>query len=310
MPKTRISLLIGALLATGLCLAEDAAAPAAATPPAAPTNPNIATVNGVAYPLDLFRMFFVERLQETQGQNDPAFQQQAFNEFMTMVVAAQEAQKRKLQDTPEVTTALEVQRLKVLSNAALADMARGIQVSDDELKKAYDEVKKSATRAEYKARHILVKDEAEAKKIIKELDKGADFAELAKKKSDGPNGKNGGELDWFGANGVPKPFADAVAKMKPGTYTKEPVQTEFGWHIINLEETRTAEPPPFEDAKPQLTALVQRQKLGQEVAKLRDAAVVDLNEAVVKVTPKAGDAPAEPAKADGGKKVEDTKAKK
>ncbi|HYN79327.1 MAG TPA: peptidylprolyl isomerase [Lamprocystis sp. (in: g-proteobacteria)] len=301
MHKTHVSLLIGALLASGICLAEDAKVPAAAAPVATPestANVNIATINGVAYPLDLFRMFFVERLQETQGQNDPAFQQQAFNEFMTMVVAAQEAQKRKLQDTPDVTTAIEVQRLKVLSNAALADMARGMAVTDDELKKAYDEVKKTANRTEYKARHILVKDEAEAKKLIKELDKGTDFGKLAKEKSDGPTGKNGGELDWFDANQMVKPFADAVAKMKPGTYTKEPVQTQFGWHIINLQETRTDEPPTFDDAKLQLTALVQRQKLGQEVAKLRDGAKVELNEAVVKVTPKTeGDAPA-PAKAE------------
>jgi len=250
MLKTRVSLLISALLASGLCLAQDQAPAADAA--VLPANVTIATVNGVAYPLDVFRMFFMERLQEAQGENDPAFQQQAFNEFMTMVVAAQEAQKRKLQDSPDVTAALEVQRLKVLSNAALADMARGIQVTDDELKKAYDEVKKNATRTEYKARHILVKDEAEAKKVIKELDKGADFGELAKKKSEGPTGKNGGDLDWFNADQMVKPFAEAVAKMKAGTYTKEPVQTQFGWHVINLQETRTAEPPKFEDAKPQL----------------------------------------------------------
>ncbi|WP_295612750.1 peptidylprolyl isomerase [uncultured Lamprocystis sp.] len=299
MLKTRVSLLISALLASGLCLAEDKAPAADAA--ALPANVTIATVNGVAYPLDVFRMFFMERLQEAQGENDPAFQQQAFNEFMTMVVAAQEAQKRKLQDAPDVTAALEVQRLKVLSNAALADMARGIQVTDDELKKAYDEVKKNATRTEYKARHILVKEEAEAKKVIKELDKGADFGELAKKKSEGPTGKNGGDLDWFNADQMVKPFAEAVAKMKAGTYTKEPVQTQFGWHVINLQETRTAEPPKFEDAKPQLTALVQRQKLGQEMSKLRDGAMVDLNEQVVKVAPKTDEAAA-PAKKDEEKK--------
>ncbi len=299
MFKTRVSLLISALLASGLCLAEDKAPAAAAA--ALPANVTIATVNGVAYPLDVFRMFFMERLQEAQGENDPAFQQQAFNEFMTMVVAAQEAQKRKLQDVPDVTAALEVQRLKVLSNAALADMARGIQVTDDELKKAYDEVKKNATRTEYKARHILVKDEAEAKKVIKELDKGADFGELAKKKSEGPTGKNGGDLDWFNADQMVKPFAEAVAKMKAGTYTKEPVQTQFGWHVIELQETRTAEPPKFEDAKPQLTALVQRQKLGQAMSQLRDGAMVELNEEVVKVAPKTDEA-AQPAKKDEEKK--------
>ncbi len=282
MIKNPIVLLIGALLTAGSCAAEDAA-PAPA--PAPGSGIVIATVNGTTYPLDVFRMFYMERMQETQNQNDPAFQQQAFNEFMSLAVASQEAEKRKLQDNPEVTAAIELQRLKVMSNAALAAMARDIKVTDDELKEAYEQVKKQAARTEYKARHILVKDEAEAKKLIKELDKKRDFAELAKKHSLGPTGKNGGELDWFDGSQMVKPFADAVAAMKPGTHSKEPVHTQFGWHVIELEDTRTAEPPSFEDAKPQLTALVQRQKLGKELNELRDKAMVELNEDVVKLKP-------------------------
>jgi peptidyl-prolyl cis-trans isomerase C len=287
MIKNPIALLIGALLAAGACAAEDTA-----PPPAAGPDVIIATVNGTGYPLDLFRMFYMERMQETQSQNDPAFQQQAFNEFMSLVVASQEATKRKLQENPDVTTALELQRLKVMSNAALAAMARDIQVTDDELKAAYEQVKKQAVRTEYKARHILVKDEAEAKELIKELDKKADFGDLAKKHSLGPTGKNGGELDWFDGSQMVKPFADAVAAMKPGTHSKEPVQSQFGWHVIELQETRTAEPPSFEDAKPQLTVLVQRQKLAQQLNTLRDTAMVELNEEVVKLKPKE-DAPKE-----------------
>jgi peptidyl-prolyl cis-trans isomerase C len=191
--------------------------------------------------------------------------------------------------------------MKVMANAALGAMAQDMAVSEDELQKAYEEVKKSAARTEYKARHILVKDEAEAKKIIKELDKGADFGELAKKKSEAPGGKNGGELDWFDANQMAKPFADAVAAMKPGTYSKEPVQTQFGWHVINLQETRIGAPPKFEDAKPQLTMLVQRQKLSEAINKLRDSAMVELNESVVKVTPKADEAQDQPAGKDEAK---------
>jgi len=190
-----------------------------------------------------------------------------------------------------------------MSNAALAAMAQDIKVTDDELKEAYEQVKKQAARTEYKARHILVKDEAEAKQIIKELDKKADFAELAKKHSLGPTGKNGGELDWFDDSQMVKPFSDAVATMKPGTHSKEPVQTQFGWHVIELQETRTAEPPSFEDAKPQLTALVQRQKLGKELNELRDKAMVELNEEVVKLKPKDDAA----AKDEEGAKTDATK---
>lgn len=296
MIKHPIALILAALLGAGSCLAEEAKE-AAAAPPA---DANIATVNGVPYSLDLFRMFYMDRMQETQHENDQAFQQQAFNEFMSLVVASQEGERRKLADDAGVATALQLQRLKVLSNAALASMAQEIEVSDDEISKAYEQVKKQAARTEYKARHILVKDEDEAKKLIKELDKKADFAELAKKHSLGPTGKNGGELEWFDQSQMVQPFAEAVAAMKPGTYSKEPVQTQFGWHIINLQETRTAEPPKLEDVKPQLTAMVQRQKLGERLAEMRDKAMVELNEEVVQVKPKDA-TPAEAPKAEAPK---------
>lgn len=290
MIKHPIALVLAALLSAGSCLAEDAKE--AETAPAA--DANIATVNGTPYSLDLFRMFYMDRMQETQHQNDQAFQQQAFNEFMSLVVASQEGERRKLADDPGVATALELQRLKVMSNAALAAMARDIEVSDDELAKAYEQVKKQSTRTEYKARHILVKEEDEAKKLIKELDKKADFAELAKKHSLGPTGKSGGELEWFDKTQMVEPFAEAVAAMEPGTYTKEPVQTQFGWHIINLQETRTAEPPKLDDVKPQLTAMVQRQKLGERLAEMRDKAMVELNEEVVQVKPREEANPEQP----------------
>ena len=290
MIKNPIALVLAALLGAGSCLAEDAKEAEAA--PAA--DANIATVNGTPYSLDLFRMFYMERMQETEHENDQAFQQQAFNEFMSLVVASQEGERRKLTDDRGVATALELQRLKVMSNAALASMAQEIEVSDDEITKAYEQVKKQAARTEYKARHILVKDEDEAKKLIKELDKKADFAELAKKHSLGPTGKSGGELEWFDKGQMVQPFAEAVAAMEPGTYTKEPVQTQFGWHIINLQETRTAEPPKLEDVKPQLTAMVQRQKLGERLAEMRDKAMVELNEEVVQVKPREEASPEKP----------------
>jgi peptidyl-prolyl cis-trans isomerase C len=285
---------LGAVLATGVCVAEEAAQTAP------PGDATIATVNGTKYPLELFQVFYLERMQQTQSENVQAFQQQAFNEFMSLIVASQEAERRKLEERSDVAAAMQLQRMKVLSNAAVASMAQEIQPTEEELQKAYEEVKKNAARTEYKARHILVKDEDEAKKLIKELDGGADFAELAKKNSLGPTGKNGGELDWFDANQMVKPFADAVAAMEPGTHSKEPVQTQFGWHVINLQETRNAEPPSFEQAKPQLTAMLQRQQIADKVTDLRNNAMVELNEELVKVTPK--DEATEPAEGETEKK--------
>lgn len=256
----------------------------------------IATVNGTPYKVDLFRLFFMERLQQSQGENTPELQEYVFNEFMSLIVAAQEAQRRELEKDVDVQTAVELQRMKILSNAALAAMADELKPSEGELEKAYEELKTNTDRTEYKARHILVKEEDEAKKLIAELDKGADFGDLAREHSLGPTGKNGGELDWFDANQMVAPFSEAVAKLETGSYTKEPVQTQFGWHVIELQDSRKAEPPSFEDAKPQLTVLLQRQKLSEKLVEMRDAAMVELNEEVVKVKPR--EEAAEDAKSD------------
>ncbi|MBK1694944.1 peptidylprolyl isomerase [Chromatium weissei] len=285
MKTARIPLLLCALLATGSSFAEDA------KPNTDSPDTLIATVNGVPYPLDVFRVFYLSRIQQTQGENTPAMQQQAFDEFMGLIVASQEGARRKLEDDRNVVAALKLEQMKVMSNAALAAMAQDIKPTDDDLKAAYDKVKAQSGRVEFKARHILVKDEDEAKKLIKQLDKGADFAELAKKNSTGPTAKDGGDLGWFDPKQMVPAFAAAIADMKPGTYSKTPVQTQFGWHVINLQDTRKAEPPPFEDAKPQLTALVQRQQLAEKIMEMRNKAKVELNEAIVKITPNK-DAPA------------------
>ncbi|QVL48591.1 MAG: peptidylprolyl isomerase [Thiocapsa sp.] len=294
MKTTRIPLLLCALLAAGAAVAEDAK-DAEAQPQG--DDVLIATVNGTPYGLDLFRLFFLERLQQTRGQNSPELQEQAFNDFMSLVVASQEAARRNLEKDPDVGVAIELQRMKILSNAALAAMAEEIEPTEDELKKAYDEIKENASQVEYKARHILVKDEEEAKKMIEELEGGADFGDLAREHSLGPTGKNGGELEWFDANQMVAPFSEAVAAMEVGTYTKTPVQTQFGWHVIELQDSRKAEPPSFEDAKPQLAALLKRQQLSAKLAEMRDGAMVELNEEVVKLKP-TDEAAAEESKGD------------
>jgi peptidyl-prolyl cis-trans isomerase C len=210
MKISRFPLLICALLVAGAATAQDAEEPITG-------DVVIATVNGTPYSLDLFRLFYLERLQQSQGENSAAFQEQAFNEFMSLVVASQEAAKRQLEQDPEVAVAVELQRMKILSNAALASMGNELEPTEEELKKAYDEVKENASRTEYKARHILVKEEDEAKKLIEELEGGADFGDLARKHSLGPTGKNGGELDWFDANQMVAPFSEAVAAMEVGS---------------------------------------------------------------------------------------------
>lgn len=276
MKSSRISVFACALLIAGASFAED-------KPDVSSPDTLIATVNGVPYPLDVFRLFYMERLQASRGESSPAFQQQVFDEFMSLVVASQEGERRKIEETPNVVAALKLERMKVLSNATLAAMASEVEPTEEEIETAYERVKEQATRMEYKARHILVKEEEEAKKLIKKLDKGADFAELAEEHSLGPTAKKGGELGWFDPSQMVAPFAEAVAAMEPGSYSKEPVHTQFGWHIIRLEEARKAQAPSLEEAKPRLVGLVKRQKIAEEVAKMRNNAMVELNEDIVRI---------------------------
>jgi peptidyl-prolyl cis-trans isomerase C len=289
MPSTNTPRrLLGVALAAVL---GSAALPALAQDAATDPNTLIATVNGEPYKLDLFRVFYAQRLQQAGGENTPELQERAFNEFMGLVVAAQDAQKRNLAERSDVQAAMELQRLMVLSTATVQAITAETAVSDDELKQAYEQFKEQAQRTEFKARHILVDEQKKAEDLIKQVNKkkAKNFEDLAKENSLGPTAEKGGDLGWFDARQMVKPFADALADLKPGEWTKQPVQTQFGWHVILLEETRDAEPPSFEDAKPTLDAAVKRQKVAEKLAELRNNAMVDLNEDVVKVKEKEGE---------------------
>jgi peptidyl-prolyl cis-trans isomerase C len=272
------------VIAAGLCVALPAA-PTLAQEAEAGDGTLIATINGKPYTLDLFRVFYSQRLQQANTQNSPEFQERAFNEFMNLVVAAQDADKRKLGELTDVQTALELQRMMVLSSAALQSIAAETEVTDEELEQAYEQFKEQAKRTEYKARHILVDDQEKAKELAKKVSKskGKKFEELAKESSLGPTADKGGDLGWFDAGQMVKPFADALATLEPGQWTEEPIQTQFGWHVILLEETRDAEPPSMEDAKPGLEAAIKRQKVAAKLAEMRNQAMVELNEDVVKL---------------------------
>ncbi len=305
MKKTPLALMLATLLCAGPALAaEDQAA---AETPAEPVT--IATINGKPYGLDLFRIFYTERVQQSGGQNTPELQERAFNEFLNLAVASQEADKLGLADDPEVKAATQLQNMVIMSSAALQTMAQQANPTDEELQEAYKRFAEQAKRTEYKARHILVDDQAKAEALIKKLDesKGKGFAEMAKENSLGPTAEKGGDLGWFDAGQMVQPFADAVSKLKPGSYTEQPVQTQFGWHIIELEETRIAEPPSFEDAKAQLETTVRREKVAEALGKLRVDAKVELNQDVVKLKE---DAKADDAKATDGKAADDAAEKK
>lgn len=274
--------------------AEEQPADAAAAPEVPPSgDTTIATVNGKEVPLDLFRRFYAERLRQANAQNTPAFQNQAFNEFINILVTSQDAVKQELDKAEGFDLAVELSRIQLLSSAAIQNAAKTRTPSDEDLQKAYDERYGNEKRTEYKARHILVKTEDEGKALIKELEGGAEFAELAKKSSLGPTGKDGGELPWFGAGQMVQPFTEATEAMKAGEHSAAPVQTQFGWHVILLEETRESEPPTLDEVKGELTAGLQRNILGSYIAELRQNAALELNPDLIKTSPTDETAPAE-----------------
>ena len=151
-------------------------------------------------------------------------------------------------------------------------------VTDAELKPEYD-AQVAAMPREYHARHILVEDKAMADSITKDLKGGADFAKLAEQKSKDSSGKSGGDLGWFTLDTMVKPFADAVAALQPGQLTEQPVQSQFGWHVIKLEESRASAPPAFEEVKDRVKVIVQRKKLQTYLEDLRKNAKIEKVEA-------------------------------
>jgi peptidyl-prolyl cis-trans isomerase C len=217
-------------------------------------------------------------MRNSQNTNPEGSDPQAvLNELISLELMRQESVSKGLNALPMVVAALDQQERTALAGAAIKDFMNSNPVSDEAAQELYDaQVGKSAK--EFNARHILVETEDEAKAVIAQLDKGSDFSELAKEKSTGPSGSSGGKLGWFGAGQMVAPFSEAAAKLNKGEYTKEPVQTQFGWHVIILDDTRESTPPPFEDVKDRLKMLLANQQLQQHVEELKNSATIEIKE--------------------------------
>lgn len=198
------------------------------------------------------------------------------DELVTQKVVYQNAIKEKLDKDPKIAKELEQMRTRILLSAAVRKAMSDVKITDQELHAEYDKLKQGMDSTEYKASHILVKDEAQAKKIIAQLDKGADFADLAKKYSTDPSAKKGGELGWFNTKQMVPQFSQALSQLEKGSYTKEPVKTRFGWHVIKLEDKRQAEPPAFDDIKARLERMLKQQKVRDYIQGLKDKADISI----------------------------------
>lgn len=221
---------------------------------------NVATVNGKAIPAARLDMVVKQVVAQGKQPDSPQLRDAIKKDLIAREVLIQEADKEGYGIRPEVKEQLENARQSIIINAMLADFVKKNPVKDAEIKAEYDKIKAQSGDKEYHARHILVGTEAEAKDIIARLKAGAKFEDLAKASKDG-SAANGGDLNWATAASYVKPFSDAMVALKNGQYTETPVKTQFGYHVIKLEESRTLKIPAFEEVKGQVAESLQQKKL-------------------------------------------------
>lgn len=262
------------------------------------TNAVAAKVNGIS--IGESRVEMLAKQLAAQGQPEGAdSRKEIINHLAMQLLTSQEAVKKGLDKTPEVQDRLDLARQSILANAFIQDQVKNNPVSDAMLQAEYDKVKAKMAGNEYKARHILVENEAEAKDIIAKLKKNPNaFEALAKEKSKDPGSKvKGGDLGWFDPHGMVPEFGAAVAKLEKGKFTEEPVKSQFGYHVILLEDSRPKQFPPLEQVKPALKQQVQQQNVKLLLDGLKATAKIEIVEAAAPAAaPKAEDKPAEPAK--------------
>lgn len=248
-----------------------AAALAVATPALAQ---NAAVVNGKAIPSSRVDQFV--NLLTKQGQPDsPQLREQIREELINREVFLQEADKRGIAKQPEVQAEIDLTRQSVLIRGLFNDYLAKNAITPQQVQAEYDRVKSAQGDKEYRAHHILVEQEAQAKDIIAQLKKGAKFEELAKQSKDPGSAANGGELEWAPAATYVKPFSDALVKLQKGQVTDTPVQTQFGWHVIRLDETRDSQFPPLDQLRPQIEESLRQTKLREFQAGLRQKAKIN-----------------------------------
>jgi peptidyl-prolyl cis-trans isomerase C len=236
---------------------------------------NVAIVNGKAVPKARVDNLLQQAAKAGQKVG-PEMEQQAKEQVVLREIYTQEAERKGFATSADYRAQMELARQSILIRELFDDYRKKHPVTDAEAKAEYDKFKAQAAGVEYRARHILVENEDEAKALLAKLKSGASFEELAKKNSKDPgSAENGGDLDFAKADAYVPEFGQALAKLKKGETTETPVKTQFGWHIIRLDDTREAQFPAFEDVKPQLVQRMEQIKLQQYQEELRKAAKTD-----------------------------------
>jgi len=270
MKRTLVAVAVITALCSGGAFAQTPAAPAKpAAKTAAPAKAAAAAPEKALYTQGQYDLLLKERLAQG-GKDTPEIRNAVKEELNTRELLAREAKKEGLDKNGDVKTQMDLAAQTVLVRAYVTEWVKKNPIPDAELHKEYDSIKSQIGDKEYKVRHILVKTEDEAKEIITELQKGAKFDELAKARSEDPGSKEkGGDLDWNAPANFVKPFGDAMKATPKGKFTPQPVQTQFGWHVIEVDDVRDAKVPSFEEVKPQLQQRLQAQWLDKYFKDLR-----------------------------------------
>jgi len=255
--------------------ATEAPKPVASEAPKPPAEPSVATVNGV--PLPQSQLDFMVRQQTSRGAPDnPQTRATVREELINRELLAQEAQRAGIASEAEIRTQAEVSRRDMLVGAYVRDLLRKQPITDAEVQQEYDRVRAEVGDKEYRARHILVGSEAEAKALIAELDQGVPFAELARKHSKDPgSSQRGGDLDWNVPQVFDRAFGEAMTKLEKGRYTKEPVRTRFGFHVIMIDDVRVVRFPSLAEVRQRIENQLTQQRVQDAVRQLRAKAKVE-----------------------------------
>lgn len=205
-------------------------------------------------------LFLQSRIQKPASQATSQERAAAIEELTNIYVISSLPRAIELGETPEIRAQIELQERATLFNALATDFIASNPATDQEIFNTYEEQVALSPPKEFKARHILVDTQGEAMALVEELKGGADFVELAKEHSTGPSAPSGGDLGWFTAQAMVEPFSNAVAAMENGAFTPEPVQTQFGWHVILREDSRDSAPPPLDSVRDVIKQRVEQNK--------------------------------------------------
>lgn len=238
----------------------------AAAPAAAET---VTTVNGAAIDSSVLDFYIQSRTQRPADQATAEQRSALLTELTDIYLLSTGDTADTVRDSAQVQAQIELQIRSLIAQNVASQYLENLTISDEEVMGEYERQAELAPSTQYKARHILVESQGEAAALIAQLDGGADFATLAEENSTGPSAPNGGDLGWFSPNQMVAPFSAAVTALENGAYSKEPVQTDFGWHVILREDSRTSEPPPLDSVRETLVQAIRQRRLQQHIESLR-----------------------------------------